>query len=78
MNYVDLPHMPGILRGFNLRIEAAKAISQVEMLERNGVNVGVEANALAHFFNACHEAVLDAQEPPQAPQPQGKGGKASK
>jgi len=78
MNYVDLPAIPGVIRGFTLRIEAAKAISQLETAARNGAQISDASSALSAFFYACAQGAALAADPPQAPQPQGNGGKAKK
>jgi len=81
MNYVDLPDVRGIIRGFNLRIEAAKAISQIEMAARNGADVSQAGNALWSFFTACTDAAYAAGQigrPVPDSAPSGGGKKAAK
>jgi len=60
MDYVNLPDLRGIMRGFSLRVDAARAISHVETAAMNGVDVSEMANTLGGFFSACANAVYSA------------------
>jgi len=56
MNYVDLPDLRHIVRGFSLRVDAARAISQVEMNAVSGVASTEAAENLRDFFVAAANA----------------------
>lgn len=56
MDYVKLPS-PGLVnRAFDLRKDAARAISHVETAARNGAGGVASAQALRSFFLACANA----------------------
>jgi len=65
MNYVDLPALPGIVNGFKLRMEVAKAISQVEILAASGADASLVIEQLDGFFEACYAAVSATREIPR-------------
>jgi len=56
MNYVDLPDLRHNVRGFGLRVDAARAISHVEVAAMNGVSDTTAAESLRDFFVACANA----------------------
>jgi len=60
MNYVNLPDLRHIVRGFGLRVDAARAISHVETAARNGADVSNAAQSLGDFFTACAQAAYAA------------------
>jgi hypothetical protein len=57
MDYVSLPDLRRVVRGFDLRIDAARAISHVELAKSNGsLDTTASADLLA-FFVYCANAV---------------------
>jgi len=56
MDYVTLPDLRDVVRGFQLRMDAAQAISHVEVAASNGSTSPAAAEALRTFFVACANA----------------------
>jgi len=56
MNYVDLPDVRHVVRGFKLRVDAARAVSQVELLAASGAASVEAAESLRDFFVAAANA----------------------
>lgn len=62
MRHVDLPS-PGLLsNGIKLRITAAKAISQLEILKQRSASAGPSITKLREFFEAAAAACEDIEE----------------
>lgn len=56
MDFVNLPDLRRVVRGFDLRVDAARAISHVELAKAAGsVNVDAPTD-LRTFFIACANA----------------------
>jgi len=60
MDYVKLPDLRHVVRGFNLRMSAARAISSLETAAMNGADVTPAAQELSNFFTACATAAQAA------------------
>ncbi|QYD70157.1 hypothetical protein KZJ38_07580 [Paraburkholderia edwinii] len=56
MDFVSLPDLRRVVRGFDLRIDAARAISHIELAKANGSTDLQPATDLRNFFNACAAA----------------------
>jgi len=56
MNYVDLPDLRHVVRGFKLRVDAARAISHAETSAANGAVSKEAATNLRDFFVAAANA----------------------
>jgi len=56
MDYVNLPDLRHVMRGFNLRVDAARAISHVETSAMNGTTSVEAAENLRDFFVAAANA----------------------
>jgi len=57
MDYTKLPDVRRVVRGFDLRMDAARAISHVEILHSYGSADVLPAQDLRTFFIACANAV---------------------
>jgi len=57
MDYTKLPDLRRVVRGFDMRMDAARAISQVEILHAGGSADTLPATDLRTFFIACANAV---------------------
>ncbi|AQT27768.1 hypothetical protein HOR67_gp06 [Ralstonia phage RS-PI-1] len=53
MNFVNLPDLRRVVRGFDLRVDAARAISHVELAAAHGSTNTDAATDLRTFFIAC-------------------------
>ncbi|CDK30072.1 hypothetical protein AMP1_43 [Burkholderia phage AMP1] len=53
MNFVNLPDLRRVVRGFDLRVDAARAISHVELAKAHGSTNVDAATDLRTFFIAC-------------------------
>ncbi|KVE35676.1 hypothetical protein [Burkholderia sp. BDU5] len=56
MDYVNLPDLRRVIRGFDLRVDAARAISHVELARAAGSENVDAATDLRAFFIACANA----------------------
>lgn len=65
MNYVNLPNLSLVTTNhFELRVQAARAVSSLEVQAARGVDVSAAATQLRDFFWACSNAcVALIQEP---------------
>lgn len=56
MDYVALPDLRRVVRGFDLRVDAARAISHIQTSKANGSTDLTAAKDLRAFFIACANA----------------------
>lgn len=56
MDFVNLPDLRRVVRGFSLRVDAARAISHVELAAAAGSTNLDAATDLRMFFIACANA----------------------
>jgi hypothetical protein len=61
MDFVNLPNIMSVVRGFDLRVDAARAISHVEQNKAYGSSI-VPAQTLRDFFIACANAADKAAD----------------